>query len=503
MPNDALMELVSRLSGKVIISSEITEGDVSGVDRESLIANIVERSEKAGMKVVGKKELGEIIFGLKEKKEPVQIEVIRSADFKPAAKEVTSRFRIREARIERTTSGVSDFVACIQDRFRRLREIIRSHGMSGTVGSLESIKQYMNGRELAVIWMVYDKITTKKGHILVTLEDENGTAKVLFIRPERKIKDSANELFDNASKLIKDDIIAVNGKVSDPFIIANRLLWPDVPIHHMNSSEDDVAVALISDIHIGHKLFMEKSFGKLLEWMNGNVDSRKDLARKLKYLVIGGDVVDGIGIYPEQEKELNIDDIYKQYAVFYDFMESVPDYVEVFLMAGNHDAVQRAEPQPRIGNGLLKDFNRSNIHVVTNPCYLNLDKVKILSYHGASLDSVIRGVPGCSYNTPTDAMKEILKRRHLSPIYGGNVVVPGKIDPLIIDEVPDILHMGHIHKNGYDDYHGTKIVNSGTWQSRTSYQIKQGHIPIPALLTVYEMKSMRLNTVDFAGGSGA
>ena len=68
----------------------------------------------------------------------------------------------------------------------------------------------------------------------------------------------------------------------------------------------------------------------------------------------------------------------------------------------------------------------------------------------------------------------------------------------MIDEVPDILHMGHIHKNGYDEYHGTKIVNSGTWQSRTSFQIKQGHIPIPALLTVYETKSTRMNAVDFA-----
>jgi DNA polymerase II small subunit len=502
MPNDALMELVSRLNGKVIISSEITNADVGDIDRESLIANIIQMSDKSGMKVVGKKELAEIVSGIKEKKEPMQIEVIRSSDFKPIAKDVDSHFRIREAKIERTSgSGVGDFVTYIQDRFRRLKDIIRSHGMSGTVGSLQSVKQYMNGRELAVVGMVYDKITTKKGHILVTLEDESGTAKVLFIRPERKIKDSANELFDNASKLIKDDIIAVNGKVSDPFIIANRLLWPDVPIHHMNSSEDDVAVALISDLHIGHKLFMDKSYGKFLEWINGGVDTRKDLVQKLKYLVIAGDVVDGIGIYPEQEKELMIDDIYKQYSVFFDFLESIPDYMEVFLMAGNHDAVQRAEPQPRIGNSLVQDFKRSNVHVVTNPCYLNLDKVKVLSYHGASLDSVIRSVPGCSYNAPTDAMKEILKRRHLSPIYGGNVVVPGKTDPLIIDEVPDILHMGHIHKNGYDEYHGTKIVNSGTWQSRTPYQIKQGHIPIPALLTVYEMKSMRMNTVDFAGDS--
>ena len=39
-------------------------------------------------------------------------------------------------------------------------------------------------------------------------------------------------------------------------------------------------------------------------------------------------------MYPEQDKELSIDDIYKQYSVFFDFMESVPDYIEVFVMPG-------------------------------------------------------------------------------------------------------------------------------------------------------------------------
>ena len=94
-------------------------------------------------------------------------------------------------------------------------------------------------------------------------------------------------------------------------------------------------------------------------------------------------------------------------------------------------------------------------------------------------------------------MKEILKRRHLSPIYGGNVVTPSKSDSLVIDEVPDILHMGHIHKNGYDEYHGTALVNSGTWQARTSFQIKQGHIPTPALLSVYDARTTSLLQVDF------
>ncbi len=496
-----LLEFVSRLSGKAIISSDITDTDLENVDLESLVANVTERYQNLDGKVLGKKELAEILAGMTVKKEPVQIEVIRSEGFRPAAKDIEPEFRARDVKVERTSSSVSDFVDYFQDRFARQREILRSYGngFTGVVGSIENIKQYMDGREIAAVGMVYDKIVTAKGNVMITLEDESGTTKVLFMKPSRKVKDEQNELLDSASKLMKDDVIAVKGKMWNSFIIASRLLWPDIPLHQQAKVEEDVAIALVSDVHVGHKLFMEKQFGKFLEWINGGVDNRKDLAAKIKYMVVAGDLVDGIGIYPEQDKELAIDDIYKQYSVFFDFMESIPDYIEVFIIPGNHDAVQRAEPQPKVGNGFLKDFKRDNVHMMTNPCYLNLHGVKILAYHGTSLDSVIRSVPGCTYGTPTDAMKEILKRRHLSPIYGGNIVVPSKNDALVINEVPDILHMGHIHKNGYDAYHGTLLINSGTWQGRTGYQIKQGHVPSPCLLPVYEAQSGKIDVMDFNG----
>ncbi len=499
MGKGTLLELVSRLSGKVIISSDITDADISNSDVEPLVARIVERYQGTSNRVLDRKALQDVLAGMAERKEPVQIEVIRSADFKPAAKDIEPEFKARDVRIERTSSNVSDFVDYFQDRFSRVKEIIRSYGngFGGILGSIESAKQYMSGRDIAVVGMIYDKVVTAKGNVMITLEDETGTVKILFMKPNRKLRDEQNELFDSASKLVKDDVIAVKGKTWNSFIIANRMLWPDVPVHQLNRSEEDVGIVLLSDVHVGHKLFMEKSFAKFLEWINGSVDYRKDLAAKIKYLVVAGDLVDGIGIYPEQDKELMIDDIYKQYSVFFDFMESVPDYIETFIIPGNHDAVQRAEPQPQIGNGFLKDFKRENVHMMTNPCYLNLHGVKILAYHGTSLDSVIRGIPGCSYSSPTDAMREILKRRHLSPIYGGNIVVPSKNDALVINEVPDILHMGHIHKNGYDGYHGTLLINSGTWQARTGYQIKQGHVPSPGLLPVYEANSGRINVMDF------
>jgi DNA polymerase II small subunit len=499
MPDDTLIELANRLSGKVVISSEIKASDLADADVESLIAHITDHFESTeGMRILGKPELKEILERIEQKKEPVQVEIVRSSGFNPVSKEIDAKYSIREAQISRTNSTVGDFTDHFRDRFNKIKAMMKAsgNGYGGTV-NIGAINQYISGREMGIIGMVYEKTVTKNGHILITLEDESGTAKVLAYRPQFKAKDAANELFDSASRAARDDILYFRGKVSGPFFIANKILWPDVPIRVRRRSDEDVAIALLSDIHVGNKLFLEKQFGKFLEWLNGGVETRKDLAGKIKYVVVAGDLVDGVGVYPGQERELSIDDIYKQYSVFFDFMEEIPDYIEVFVMPGNHDAVQRADPQPPISKKLLGEFAKANVHSVTNPSYLTLHGVKVLSYHGASLDSVIQNIQGCSYSNATSAMKEILKRRHLCSIYGNTVINPSKSDSLVIDEAPDILHMGHIHKNGYDEYHGTALVNSGTWQARTSFQVKQGHIPTPALLSVYEAKSTLVSHVDF------
>jgi len=44
----------------------------------------------------------------------------------------------------------------------------------------------------------------------------------------------------------------------------------------------------------------------------------------VKYILVAGDIVDGIGIYPNQEKELVVKDVYKQYEMFDDLFQSFP-----------------------------------------------------------------------------------------------------------------------------------------------------------------------------------
>jgi DNA polymerase II small subunit len=490
--NTRVLELAQRLSGIALVGSDISDDDIAGIDFEFAIARITAHFEGSGAARILTKEILELLLK-DEEKEPVQIEVVRQTDFRPIAKEIDAKFSIRNILPEKTEGNVGSFVDNFKDRFERIKEmIIRNGRLPMLLDSLDKIKNYTNGREISIIGIVNNKIVTKNGNFMLNIEDCSSSAKVLFM------KSGVNgSPISVANGIVYDDIIAIKGKVSGPFIIAESIVYPDIPIRARVTSEEDIAIGFLSDIHIGSKRFLEKDFVSFLKWLNNGVDYKKDLLGKIKYLVFAGDVVDGIGIYPNQDKDLAVLDVYKQYAVLMNFLELIPEYIHVFVLPGNHDAVHRAEPEPPIEREILGEIKRDNIHLLSNPSYVTLNGIKVLAYHGASLDSVIRYVPGCSYSKPETAMTETLRRRHLSPIYGGNTVIPSKTDSLVIDEVPDILHMGHLHKNGYAEYHGTLVINSGTWQDRTEYQIKQGHMPTPCVLPVYETKSAVLSEVNF------
>jgi DNA polymerase II small subunit/DNA polymerase delta subunit B len=47
------------------------------------------------------------------------------------------------------------------------------------------------------------------------------------------------------------------------------------------------------------------------------------------------------------------------------------------------------------------------------------------------------------------------------------------------------------------NYHGVDIINSGTWQATTEFQLVQGHIPSPCIMPVYETKANKFTNISF------
>ena len=159
----------------------------------------------------------------------------------------------------------------------------------------------------------------------------------------------------------------------------------------------------------------------------------------------------------------------------------------MILSPGNHDAVRPAEPQPALPAAIQKLFD-SNVTFVGNPCTMSLHGVRILAYHGRSMDDFVSAVPALSYARPLDAMREMLRKRHLAPIYGGKTpIAPESEDHLIIDPVPDIFVTGHVHSAGVGEHRGVVLVNSSTWQAQTSFQKMHNIDPVPARLPIVDL----------------
>ena len=388
--------------------------------------------------------------------------------------------RDADVRILRDITGRStcegtleDFTRYFRHRFQVLRTLLAAR--RELAGAQDIAKARKSTREVRIIGMVADVRTTKNGHRILELEDESETIPVLV--------PSDSELA--AESVVMDEVLGVVGTSNDRgLLIAHSLVRPDIPtVRPFRGTKEHVRAAFMSDIHVGSRTFLEDKWSKVSAWLGGD----DEVARSIRYLVVSGDVVDGIGVYPRQDEELVIDDIYGQYEALATMMAALPDRIAVVMSPGNHDAVRPAEPQPAFPNSIQKLFD-SNITFAGNPCLLSIEGVRILSYHGRSMDDLVSAVPGLSYHRPIDAMKAMLRMRHLAPIYGGKTpIAPEAEDHLIINEVPDLFATGHVHSVGVDAYRGVVLVNSSTWQAQTPYQKMRNIDPMPARLPIVDL----------------
>lgn len=390
------------------------------------------------------------------------------------------------------------FVQYFRDRYSRLSEILRGRMNARPIESLKrrNFRRGSDGgnEELSIIGMISDISSTNNGHKILSLEDPTGSFSVL-------IRNSDKELFELASRLLLDEVIGVTGSVTNDgnLMLATKILQPDVPNSVQRRTGSHGKAVLISDVHVGSSQFLEDSWLDFLDFLKGESDSEemREVAAQVRYLVVAGDLVDGIGIYPDQEMELDILDVYEQYRKAAEYLREIPEHIHVIISPGNHDAVRQAEPQPALPERIRADFPE-NITFVGNPALVDLDGVRILIYHGRSIDDLVASVPGVSYQEPAGAVLEMLKRRHLAPTYGSRVSIsPEKKDYFIIDPVPDIIHTGHVHTLGVQRYKNVLLVNSGTWQAQTEFQKRVNLVPMPARVPIVDLADFDVKILAF------
>jgi len=357
------------------------------------------------------------------------------------------------------TGEYSDFVDLFRDRYDRLSRQLRGRVNHRPTDSLEAAP---GGTEAGIVGLVADKRSTANGHWILDLEDPNGTFPVLLLKDR--------DVFEYADEILTDEVIAVEGTVADDggILFVDDLHFPEVPRTYEPSTADrHVQAALVSDVHVGSQEFHADAWGRFADWLH------TPEADSVEYLLLAGDMVEGVGVYPDQDEELSIVDVYEQYETFAEHLKAVPGDLEIVMIPGNHDAVRLAEPQPAFDEELREIMAAHDARIVGNPSTVELEGVSVLMYHGVSLDEVIAELPEskASYEEPHHPMQQLLRKRHIAPQYGGHMrLAPEESDYLVIDEVPDVFHAGHVHKIGTGKYRNVLTINSGCWQRQTAFQ---------------------------------
>jgi len=427
---------------------------------------------------------------------------VQNASFKPLAKDFDGRLRILSKRDvtgqSKSEGKTKDFLGYFRRKFELLEGILkRRQGLSPR--PISRLKAIPKGKPVDVIGMVFKKWVTKKGHTALILEDQEAHCIALIIKDDAK-------LVQLAERILVDSVIGIKAvKWNEEMVIIKEVFWPDMPVKQSKTVETELAIASTSDFHIGSRLFLEKPCNSFISWINGHGVSRKEQEKvgKIKYLVVTGDNVDGIGIYPNQFSELVIKDIHRQYQEFSKLIEQVPEHIEIVICPGQHDAVRWADPQPAIPKEFVKElYEKGNVHFVGSPGWLEIETLKVLMYHGGALHDLIGSVGFLNSEHPEQAMIEVLKKRDIMSTYGiKQPYVPEKEDFLVVKEEPDLVYIGDMHHNAYGNYRGTTVINSGTWQARTDYQVKLGHVPTPGIVPIYEMGTGKITENRFVEGA--
>ena len=389
--------------------------------------------------------------------------------------------------------GAEGFGKLFRDRYQRLFSIVKERLDTKNSATVSSTRNLGPGKKARVAGLLVDR-SSRRGVVELRIDDPTGTLRAVCQAGAAE-KAALEAPLDSM-------VVAEVGRARSGQMFADSVILPDVPGRRAVSLSHRVYAVMLSDLHIGSRMFLADDFRRFLQWLNGGLGD-KDLVNRIKYLVVAGDLVDGVGVYPGQELQLAEKDPRKQYEAAADLLKQVPGHIQIVLSPGNHDAVRQALPQPAVAVDMAEPlYAMENVRWVGDPAYVKLHGVVFLIYHGKSLDDVIATTPNLAYDRPTDAMKLLLRARHLAPTYGKRTALSPELrDYMVVDQVPDVFHAGHVHTYGELTYRGTLIVNSGTWQGQTDFQSNMGLEPTPSIIPIVDLSTMRVVRRNFGAAA--
>ncbi len=393
---------------------------------------------------------------------------------------------------------VKNFVTYFRNRFNDIKNILQERPELENLISIDKLNK--NRSNVSLIGIVSKKRATKNKNILLELEDLTGKINVLINKDKK-------ELYEKADEVALDSIIGIKGVGSKEIFFANDLFFPEAILPERKKSPIEEYALFIGDVHFGSKRFLEKSFLRFIDYLNGKFPNTPEV-EKIKYLFIVGDVVTGVGNYPNQEFDLSISDLEEQFNLFAELLSKIRSDIKIIISPGNHDGVRIMEPQPILDEKFAWALhNMKNVILTSNPSYVNIGASKnfsgfdILTYHGFSFPYYANNIPSLmlkkAMNSPEEIAKYLLKNRHLAPTHESSQYFPLEKDFLIISKIPDIFVTAHTHKSAVTYYNNILVISTSCWEAMTPYQEKFGNIPDHCKVPMVNLKTRAVKILDF------
>lgn len=393
---------------------------------------------------------------------------------------------------------VKDFVGYFRNRFSDMRNVLQEHSKLDKLVSIGKISG--NSQSVSVIGMVYEKRVTKNKNIIFEVEDLTGKMKVL-------VSQNKKELYELAQEITLDSVIGFKGAANKDILFVNEIVFPDLVLPERKRTNKEEYALFIGDLHYGSKRFLRENFLKFIDYLNGNLPNTPEVS-KIKYLFIAGDLITGVGNYPNQEPDLDVVDLEEQFIGVAELLGKIKKDIKIIISPGNHDCIRLMEPQPIFDEKFAWSlYELENVVVTKNPSTVNIGSdegfsgFNVLNYHGFSYFYYAKSIPFLikqkAANNPELIMKYLLKNRHLAPTHTSVQYCPMSKDAHFISVIPDIFVSGHTHKSSVSYYNNILVVSTSCWEAMTPYMEKMGSIPDFCKVPMINLKTRAVRILDF------
>ena len=269
-------------------------------DLELVIKQIVRENSKQKRFLINQDDL-ESFLGLKEDK---KLDAEHRILFDPTLKITTAE-------------GIDGYNEFFSNRFKKLKKIISNRPEAKLLKTISSVITTKSKEDVYLCGLLNERRAERNITKLI-LDDPTGSIETIIF--DKDLQKKAGGLLIDQFVMAK-----INFGRNGSFIVKDIIL-PDIPEHAPNRSESEAYAVFLSDLHIGSMYFMEKELNDFISWLS----SPDPIARKVRFILICGDVVDGVGIYPQQDKELVLIDIEEQLKKTVEILEKIPKHIKVF-----------------------------------------------------------------------------------------------------------------------------------------------------------------------------